>query len=80
MIDKEICNTGFISNPINCECECDKSWDVGEYLDYENSEYRKRLIDKLVEGCSENIDDKELQSIKMIYNSTVNSKWLRKNM
>ena len=79
MIEKEICNTGFISNPINCECECDKSWDVGEYLDYENSEYRKRLIDKLVEGCSENIDDKELQSIKMIYNSTVNSKWLRNN-
>ena len=79
MIDKEICNTGFISNPI-CECECDKSWDVAEYLDYENSEYRKRLIDKLVEGCSENVDDKELQSIKMIYNSTVNSKWLRKNM
>ena len=22
------------SNPSNCECECDKSCDIGEYLDY----------------------------------------------
>ena len=25
---------GFIQNPSNCECECDKSCDLGEYLDY----------------------------------------------
>ena len=25
---------GFIWNPGNCECECDKSCDLGEYLDY----------------------------------------------
>ena len=25
---------GFIWNPDNCECECDKSCDLGEYLDY----------------------------------------------
>ena len=25
---------GFISNPGNYECECDKSCDVGQYLDY----------------------------------------------
>ena len=30
------CDKGFIWNPSNCECECDKSCDVGEYLDYEN--------------------------------------------
>ena len=29
-IDKGICDTGFIWNPSNCECECDKSSDVGE--------------------------------------------------
>ena len=33
----------------NCECECDKSCDVGEHLDYENCKCRKWLIDKLVE-------------------------------
>ena len=22
----------FFWNPSNCECECDRSWDIGEYL------------------------------------------------
>ena len=49
-------------NPSNCECECDKSWNVGEYLDYENCKCRKKLVDKLVERsstekCTENIDE-----------------------
>ena len=46
----------------NCECECDKSCDVGEYVDYANCKCRKRLTDKLVEECSKNIDEKELHS------------------
>ena len=33
MIDKRISVKGFIWNPSNCECEYDKSCDVGEYLD-----------------------------------------------
>ena len=56
MIDKGICDKEFIWNPSNCECECDKSYDAGEYLDYANCKCRKILIDKLVEKCSENID------------------------
>ena len=36
------------------------SCDVGEYLDYKNCKCRKRLIDKLVEKCNENIDEKEV--------------------
>ena len=63
MIDKEKCDTGFIWNPSNCESECDKSCDVGQYLDYKNCKCRKKLVDKLVEECSENIDGNE-----MIYN------------
>ena len=54
-----MCDKGFIWNPRNWECECDKSCDVGEYLNYENCKCRKRLIDKLVEECSENIDGKK---------------------
>ena len=38
----------FIWNPSICEFECDKSCDVGEYLDYVNCKCRKRLTDKLV--------------------------------
>ena len=50
----------FIWNPIMCECECDKSCDIGEYLDYVNCDVRKRLIDKLFEECSEDIDGNEM--------------------
>ena len=44
-----MCDKGSIWNPSNCKCECDKSCDVGEYLDYENCKCRKKLVDKLVE-------------------------------
>ena len=36
LIDKGICDEGSIVNPSNYECECDKSCDIGEYLDYSN--------------------------------------------
>ena len=55
LVDKGVCDKGSIWNPINCEC--DKSCDVGEYLDYENCKCRKKLIDKLTEECTENIDE-----------------------
>ena len=55
-----MCNKGFIWNPSNCECGCDKSCDVGEYLGYENCKCRKKLVDKLTEECSENIDGNEM--------------------
>ena len=49
MIDKGSCDKGFIWNPSNCESECHKSCDIGECLDYENCECRKKLVDKLVQ-------------------------------
>ena len=67
MIEKGRCDKGFIWNPSICECECDKSCDNGEYLKYESCKYRKKLVDKLVEECSENIDGNDL-----IYNGTLN--------
>ena len=36
LIDKGIYDKEFIGNPSNSECECDKSCDVGKYLDYKN--------------------------------------------
>ena len=61
LIDKGVCDKRFIWDPSNCECECDRSFDVNEYLDYENWKCRKKLVDKLVERssteeCTENID------------------------
>ena len=65
MIDKGVCNKGYAWNPSNSECECDKSCDVGEYLDYENCKCRKRLVDKLVQECNENIDEAKLTKIAL---------------
>ena len=51
-----MCDKRYIWNPSNCECECDKSCDVGEYLDYSKCKCKKKLVDPLVEKCTENID------------------------
>ena len=58
---------GFIWNPSNCECKCDKLCDVGEYLGYKNCKCRNKIADKLLEECSEFIDGNE-----MLYNETLN--------
>ena len=57
LIHKGLCDKGYAWNPSNCECECDESCDVGEYLDYEKCKRRKRLIDKLVDECDETINE-----------------------
>ena len=63
MIDKNRCDKGFIWNTNNCECKCDKPCNTGEYLDYENCECGKELVDKLVEEYK-----KEIYGNEMIYN------------
>ena len=65
MIYKGICDKGFIWNLSNCECECDKSCDVGEYLDYASCKCRKKLVDKILEECTENIDEVKIAQIAL---------------
>ena len=65
MIDKEICDKGFIWNSSNCECEYNKSYDVGEYLDYANCKCRKKLVNKLVEEFTENIDKVKIDGMTL---------------
>ena len=60
LIDKGVCDKRFIWNPSNCECECDKSCAIGEYLDNSNCKCRKKLVDPLVEECTENIEETKL--------------------
>ena len=55
-LNEDVCDKGFIWNPSNCECECDKSCNNGEYLGYSNCKCKKKLYDKLVEEFTENID------------------------
>ena len=65
LIDKGVSDKRFIWNPSNCECECDGSGDVGEYLDYENCKCRKKLVDKLVEECTENVEEVKIAKITL---------------
>ena len=60
-----MCETGFIWNPSNFDCECYKLCDIGEYLDYKNCKSGKTPIDKLVEECSESVDKHELISVTL---------------
>ena len=39
-----------------------KSCDIGEYLDYENCKCWKKLVDKLIEECTESINEVEFTS------------------
>ena len=68
LIDKGACNKGFIWNPSNCKCEYDKACDVGEYLDYENCKCRKKLVDKLVDECTETVEEMKVAKITLAEN------------
>ena len=65
MFDKGKCDKGFTWNPSNCERECDKLCNIGEYLYYKNCKCGKKLVDKLVEECNENVDEKEIYPAKL---------------
>ena len=65
MINKGVCDKVYAWTPSNCKCECDKSCDVGGYLDYENCKCRKRLVNKLLEEYNENIDEAKLTKIAL---------------
>ena len=41
LIDKGVCDKGYVWNPSNYECECDKSCIIGEYLDYSSCKCKK---------------------------------------
>ena len=68
MIGKDACDKGFIWNPSNCDCECNKSCDTGEYLDYENCKCRKKLVDKPVEECTENVEEVKMAKYTLAEN------------
>ena len=68
LIDKGVCDKGFIWNASNWECEFDKACDVGEYLDYENCKCRRKLVDKLVDECAETVEEVKLAKISLAEN------------
>ena len=55
-----VCGVPYVGIPV---CECEKSCDIGQYLDYKICNCRKKLISKLVKECSENINENEMTYI-----------------
>ena len=41
------------------------SVNVGEYLDYENCKCRKKLVDKLVKECTEDVDEVKIAGMTL---------------
>ena len=37
LVDNMVCDKGFIFNPSNLNCECNKACGIEEYLDYKSS-------------------------------------------
>ena len=70
--DQGVCDKKFIWNPSNCECESDKTCNIGEYLDYENCKSKKKLVDQLVDECTETIEEVKLAKITLAENESEN--------
>ena len=70
LIEKRICDKEFIRNPSNCEC--DKNFNFNEYLGYENCKCRKKLVDKLVDECTETAEEVKLAKITLAENESEN--------
>ena len=46
-----------------CDVKCDKVYDVGEYLHYEHCKCRKKLVGKLIDECTETVEEVKLARI-----------------
>ena len=57
----------------NCECECYKSCNISDYLDYKSCKCKKRLVDKLIDKCNETICELKLTKIIHTKNENENS-------
>ena len=49
-------------------CECDKACDVGQYLDYEKCNCRKKLVAQIVDECTEIVEEVKLAKITLAEN------------
>ena len=66
LIDKGVCDKGYTFNPNNCKCECDKSCNTSQYLHYLDCKCKNKIIDLIIEKCTEYDDDKT-----KLFNKTV---------
>ena len=58
-----MCFKGYTWNPSNCEYKCDKSCDVSQ-----DCKCRKKLANKLIDECTETIEETKLVNITFTEN------------
>ena len=63
--------SAFIWNPSNCNCECDKSCNMSEYLDYKNCNWKEKVAYSLVEECDED---------ELVHNGTLSINKIQQNI
>ena len=56
LINKLVCDKGYMWNPSTCSCKYDRYCEAGQYLDYKNCVYRKKIIDDLIQQCTSIVD------------------------
>ena len=67
LIDRKVCDKGFIWNPSNCESECKNLW-FWWILNYENCKCRKKLVARLIEECTETVEEVKLAKTTLAKN------------
>ena len=50
LIDKKVGDKGYIFNPSNCKCECYKSCNTSQYLDYSDCKCKKNKLIHLLKN------------------------------
>ena len=51
------CSKGYMWNPSTCECQCDMWCKPGQYLDHKNCVCKNKLIGRVIEECTNVIDE-----------------------
>ena len=51
------CTKGYTCNPGTCECQCDMRCKTGQYLDHKNCICKNKLIGRVIEECTNIINE-----------------------
>ena len=68
------CAKGYMWNPSTCECQCDKWFKQGQYLDHKNCVCKNKLIGRIIEECTNVINETMINNNKD--NTTNNNTYL----
>ena len=64
------CAKGYMWNPSTCECQCDKWCKQGQYLDHKNCVCKNKLIGRVIEECTNIINETMINNKDNITNNT----------